>query len=355
MKKISILFVVVALFCAQIVKANPTDGPKGYGFLKHSVRGTLEPVEFQNAMKVLFTEGSTDEQIAEFFVKIEGFSFKNMKEIYRTSFEKAFEEEDITDAEMLQIIAKMKFREVGPEYWKTHSSMFIPPGTKRYSEMEWWNPTKDRPGEYIGSCKLNGVEKDLVTTYCANPVKDRKITVKEPIAPKVEKTETEVVILPGTNKYFYKTDTIRERNDVYKEVQNNFFLNTSNNTVAKTNNQSFTVDMESENREPSNRSCDCPSVKRETTHIEKRSCGCDEDHICQDHYKRLPKKVRKPLGQRTWFRVGTHAVAFVAGWFGHKWFDKDNNVVTGEIFTHGPFDPLPATNPIYTHAPVSLL
>ncbi|MDQ5931094.1 MAG: hypothetical protein QG674_260, partial [Patescibacteria group bacterium] len=155
------------------------------------------------------------------------------------------------------------------------------------------------------------------------------------------------------NKYFYKTDTIRERNDTYKEVQNNFFLKTENNNFASTrsNRQSFDVDM-SKDDEVSKRDCDCPtSQNRNISHASKRDCGCDNDHICSDHYKKLPAKERKRLGDRTWFRVGTHLVAFAAGWFGNQWIGGNNNG-SGNVITQGPLDILPSTVPIFTQGPL---
>ncbi|MEK7228107.1 MAG: hypothetical protein AAB681_01985 [Patescibacteria group bacterium] len=343
MKRICTLLFVIALASAQIVKA---DGPKGHGFLKPTVRGTLEPVEFQQAMTVLFTKGSTDEQISEFFHKIEGFSFNTMKEVYRTSFEKRFGEDDISDAEMLQIIAKMKFREVGPEYWKDHSSMFIPKAAKGYDDMEWWNPTKDRPGEYIGSCTLNGVEKDLVTTYCANPVKERKATVKAPSVPKVE---TEYVYIPGSKKVIeYGADTVETtRTKVIIENNNSKFASYNNS-------QSYTVDM-TENVQQQQQTCSCPQVQqqRQVTYTtqQEQPCGCNGRYLCQNDYQKV--KEKKGFFKTTGGKILTYAAAFAGGYFLRGWVDRDHSPRVGQIYTQGPFIPINNT-PVITQGPLSL-
>jgi hypothetical protein len=210
---------------------------------------------------------------------------------------------------------------------------------------------KAKPGET--GLFFPGWEEPILSVYCWNFGYPSSEKIASSV--KVEKPETEIVVTPGTNKYFYRTDTIRERNDTYKEVQNNFFLKTENNNFASTkNNQSYDVDM-GQQQPIQQQSCNCPAPQRQQVSYaaqQQPSCGCDNNHICSDHYKKLPPKERKRLGDRTWFRIGTHLVAFAAGWFGNDLIGNGRTRGSSAVITQGPLDPLPSTPVIYTQGPL---
>jgi hypothetical protein len=332
MKKIWMFFVIFALLSAQIVKASDIKD------------ATLKDQGKQNEASTIAWLKSVNPEAGLITMSLSQFNtgFKSCLKEFNSKY-KTFG--DITgDVINNDVIPKLYTADLDPNKLYTVSYWDV-------KNEKWGRWTrKAKPGET--GLFFPGWEEPILSVYCWNfgYPSIEKVTVT---VPKVEKPETEIVIIPGTNKYFYKTDTIRERNDTYKEVQNNFFLKTENNNFASTrsNRQSFDVDM-SKDDEVSKRDCDCPtSQNRNISHASKRDCGCDNDHICSDHYKKLPAKERKRLGDRTWFRVGTHLVAFAAGWFGNQWIGGNNNG-SGNVITQGPLDILPSTVPIFTQGPL---
>jgi hypothetical protein len=208
---------------------------------------------------------------------------------------------------------------------------------------------KAKPGE-AGLFYL-GWEEPVLSVYCWNfgyPEKDTK-----PTAPSVKEREVEYVNVPGKTKYIHTSDTVYERHDSYKEVQNNFFLKTENNNFASTrSNQSYDVDMSE--RQQQQQSCNCPAPQRQqqVSYASQNQCVCDGSRICDKHYDELPKKHKKKFFNTTGGRVLTHAAAAVGGYFLGRWiFGDGSSNGSGNVVTHGPLDLLPATTAIYTQAP----
>ncbi len=356
MKKM--LFVIVALFCAtHIVKA---DGPKGHGFLKPTLRGALEPAEFKTGMKVLFTKGATSSQMAEYFQVIEGFSFENMKIVYKNHIEKTFGVENVTDEEMLDIIEHTSFREAEKGHWDSHQSMYIPRGAKTYGDMEWWNPSQVRNNEFIGTVTLGGQSKDWVTTFCANPDRERRVerTVSSPTPPIITKGKTEYIFIPGkTTVIEHGADSVIESFTHYREVQTQ--NNSVMNTVSKSYGQSFDLDMGATTSSfvsnPGTNNCSCQPV------VQRQSCGCDQSNICQNHYNQYREELVKarPKERKKFFdRFIGKVIIFGAGVAAGLFIDDINlgghHTVVGQTVTQGPLVLL-NTSPssIYTQAPLS--
>lgn len=342
MKKM--FFVIVLLISTQIVKA---DGPKGYGFIKSTLRGALEPAEFKDALSVLF-DGSSDTKVAEYFQKVPGFSFSQMRTVYKKHIEETFDVEDVTDEEMLEIIEKTSFREVPSGYWGNHKSMYIPKDAKSYGDMEWWQPNNTRNNEFIGDLSLNGIKKDWITTFCANCVKETKKVSTKTISR--ERSEPEVTRFPGKKQVtIYEPDTLIEYRSSYKEVNNNSF--------SKINNQSFTLEAQNASYGQTCNHQQAPSHPQQCNHQrterqESYDCGCREDYSCHGHKK---AKNKKPFFNTTGGRLLVFGAGVATGailqnnidWPGNRRVSQG-----GPVITQGPLIPLPITSPIYTQAPL---
>jgi hypothetical protein len=333
MKKISLFFVIIAFFNAQIVKATEIRD------------ATLKEQGKQNEASTVawLKSANPDPSLITMTVSHFNVGFKACITEFNAKY-KSFDV--ITDDILNNLVQKLYTADLDPNKLYTVSYWDV-------KNQKWGRWTrKAKPGE--AGLFYPGWEEPVLSVYCWNFGYPSTEKVVVPV-PKVEKPETETVIIPGTNKYFYRTDTIRERNDTYKEVQNNFFLKTENNNFASTrSNQSYDVDM-SERQQPQQQSCNCPAPQRQQVSYavqQQPSCGCDNDHICSDHYKKLPVKERKRLGDRTWFRIGTHLVAFAAGWGLNEWIGNGRNRGSGTVITQGPVDLLPSTTPIFTQGPL---
>ncbi len=355
MKKMILLFTAaLTMMSATIVN----DSPKGHGLFQPQFRGKFEPAEFQKAMLLLVAEKQDQKKIAQYFIQIDGCSYAQMKEICREWLEEAFDEEDITDAEMKKIIQNLDFRFPEDDYWENHSSMYIPnEGGSSLADMEWSHPKGVRKNEQIASCKYLGKAVDLFTTYCGNATKKDKIPIvkkKKAVVEEEEELETvtEYVRIPGKKKVItYETDTVEiNRSKVQIERTNNekFVFN---------NNQSYEVDMTSKyasnNQREYNNSCGCPQQAY------SKNCGCSERYICQDHEKQIPKEKKKffntAVGKGVIFLAGAGA-----GYFTRYLIDKNNPTV---VYRNGvqqppfvpiipqvqqpPFVPLPVYQPAF--------
>ncbi len=332
------LFVVIVLTSTQIVKAD--DGPKGHGFLKPTLRGALEPAEFKNAMTVLF-DGSSDAKIAEYFQTIKGFSFDDMKKVYKHHIEELFGVSNVTDEEMLKIINKTEFREAEKDHWQRSESAYIPEGAKSYSDIDWWSPSSVRNNEFIGSIALgNGPRKDWITTFCANAdrLKERQTVVK-PAEPKVEKSEKEYTYIPGkTTIIEHGIDSTIEKFYFYNGVEKNFFQNNINNAVSvtKNNSQSYSVDMKER------------AVERQVDDHYEEASYKEETKECKQPSSCNHKKVKNKNG------FWTHLLAFGAGVVTGAVLENNTNVnlgrrnvPSGRIITQAPVELLRSTVPIF--------
>jgi hypothetical protein len=284
MKKVILLF-TIALLSAQIVNASPVDAPKGYGFLKPNLRGKLEPVEFKEAMLTLFAKVPNEEKIDDYFRKINGCSFSDMKEIYRERVQEAFGVENVTDAEMRKIFSTMKFRIPDEDYWETHESMYIPKGANTFDEMEWSSPDEVRENEQIGSSSLDGVTVDLVTTFCANCVKDKPKPVarkKKKVVVEEEEVETEYVRYPGSKKVItHEPDTVFISRSKVQIEENN------TKKLVFNNNHSYEVDMNNAQYASNNQSQGCNHRQNTSTcnHRQENTCENDDNKCRQKKHK----------------------------------------------------------------------
>ncbi len=333
MKKISLLFVIFALLSAQIVKASEIRD------------ATLKEQGKQNEASTVawLTSANPDPSLITMTVSQFNVGFKACITEFNAKY-KSFDV--ITDDILNNLVQKLYTADLDPNKLYTVSYWDV-------KNQKWGRWTrKAKPGE--AGLFYPGWEEPVLSVYCWNfgyPEKDTK-----PAAPSVKEREVEYVNVPGKTKYIHTSDTVYERHDSYKEVQNNFFLKTENNNFASTrSNQSYDVDM-SERQQPQQQqqSCNCPAPQRQqqVSYASSRDCGCDNDHICSDHYKKLPAKERKRLGDRTWFRIGTHVLAFAAGWGLNEWTGNGRNRGSGNVVTHGPLDLFPSTTPIFTQAPM---
>ncbi len=333
MKKISLLFVIFALLSAQIVKASEIRD------------ATLKEQGKQNEASTVawLTSANPDPSLITMTVSQFNVGFKACITEFNAKY-KSFDV--ITDDILNNLVQKLYTADLDPNKLYTVSYWDV-------KNQKWGRWTrKAKPGE--AGLFYPGWEEPVLSVYCWNfgyPEKDIK-----PAAPSVKEREVEYVNVPGKTKYIHTSDTVYERHDSYKEVQNNFFLNTNNNTFASTKNTSLSYDVDMDDQQPENQaSCSCPEPQKKVVSYaanQQTSCGCDKDHICYEHYQKLPSKKRKPLGQRAWFKVGTHLVAFTAGWFGNEWFGNGRTRGSGQVINQGPLDLLPTTNPIYNQGPL---
>lgn len=316
MKKI-VLFTIVALLSAQIVNATEIKD------------ATLKEQGKQNEASTIAWLKSANPDVGLITMTISQFNtgFKGCIEEFNSKY-KTFG--SITnDVINNKILPQLYTADLDPNKLYTFSYWDV-------KNQKWGRWTrKAKPGET--GLFFPGWEEPILSVYCWNFGYPSSEKIASSV--KVEKPETEIVVTPGTNKYFYRTDTIRERNDTYKEVQNNFFLKTENNNFASTkNNQSYDVDMGQQ------QSCNCPAPQRQQvsyTAQQHPSCGCDNNHICSDHYKKLPPKERKRLGDRTWVRIGTHLLAFVAGWGANElWGNNRTRNVSSPTVEQPPLVPI---------------
>jgi hypothetical protein len=335
MKKISLFFVILALLSAQIVKATEIRD------------ATLKEQGKQNEASTVawLTSAKPDPALITMTVSQFNVGFKACIIEFNSKYKTlgVITDDVIND----DIVPRLYTADLDPNKLYTVSYWDV-------KNQKWGRWTrKAKPGE--AGLFYPGWEEPVLSVYCWNfgyPEKNTK-----PAAPSVKEREVEYVNVPGKTKYIHTSDTVYERHDSYKEVQNNFFLNTNNNTFASTKNTSLSYDVDmSERSQPvdQQQSCNCPAPQRQqrVSYASQNQCICDGSRICDKHYDELPKKHKKKFFNTTGGRVLTHTAAAVGGYFLGRWiFGDGSNNVSGNVVTHGPLDLLPATVPILTQGP----
>jgi hypothetical protein len=326
MKKV--LFVVIVALCATtIVKAeNPFAylPPQGKGFFLPEKQGKMTPAQCRAAFLALFAkeEDQDEEEIYKYFQRLPGVATSELKEIYRVSFEKRYDVDEITDAEIRKIFTKMKFRKPDDDYWQSHKSMYVPKGATTYDDMDWFSPGDVREGEQIGSCSLDGVDIDLVSTHCGNPVTGcpPKKQPKKPIKEE-EKPEDVYITHPGHNTY------INNLPDTVWITSSKVTIDERNNTtIIRVKNRVSEVD-------------DNETELTANNDVEER-CGCDKHHVCSKHkeaYERYYKKDRKKFFNT----FGGKLLIYTAGVFTGMFIENNVHIGGhhggGNTITQGPF------------------
>jgi phage anti-repressor protein len=220
--------------------------------------------------------------------------------------------------------------------------------------FSYWDATNQVWGRWVRKAKKGetglfypGWAEPIMSVYCWNFGYPDESPAPAPVS------KTEVVIIPGVNKYYYKTDTIRERYDNYKEVENNFFVNTRNNTFTNTNNQSFDVETNNAKYASNNVQDNCRCQQQQ----QNNSCGCGNGYICNKHYDQLPEKEKKKFGQTTVGKGLKYLLAYGLG-VGTGLIIANNtggssSSPVGQTITQGPLDliPVPVNGIIVTQAP----
>lgn len=328
MKKL--LFFVVVLLSTQIVNAQLHDA-------------TLKQKGTQNEASTVAWLQSMNPDPNLIHMPLESFNTEFKKSLTALN-EKYGTFPAITDDVINEIVSKLFTKDMDP-------------GAHRLSWYDsengkWGSWKRERKtfknGEVETGLYFPGWKEPVFSVYCWN------FGYPDDTAPVVPSSKTVVKVIPGINTYTYKTDTIRERNDFYKEVENNNFITKNNNTFTRINNQSVTVDMTEKNinRRVVDRGDDCNCGNQREV-----SCGCDGRRICDDHYERLPKKDKKKFFNTAGGRVLTHTAAAVGGYFLGRWIfgDVGGQVIPGQVITQGPFETLPNTTPIFTQGPLQTI